>query len=514
MSQTQEIRAILHCRVSTARQKSEGYSLDHQLRVEREFAKSLNATIVKEIVSNFANEGDDREDLDEIFHLLQIGEANTVIFFDIDRTTRGGIGEWFLLTKEIQDLGGTIYYANRRVKAGESEESEAMDGFYAILANMEKRKIRTRTMYGFRSKVIRGEYPGHGKTNYGYKRVDKNIIPHEEYSLIIQEIFDRFTGWNNYNKQGVRDIKRELELRLISSPTGKTEWNIKTIYKILHNPIYKGSMQVFTWKSQGYIKSKNKKRYIKVNRRPSNEQITVSVPPIISELQWELAQQILGTGLENSPRNSRYDYLLAKRIRCGKCNCIMRGKRVQRKTKEHFYYRCHGQDVAFAHKCDMPTITMQTLDNSIWNWIESRLLDRHIKARAIDTALPKVNDSQVTALKQRLTKLEDEDNNLKRQARKGIINDEEFAEGRQEIKRERDSLQETIARLENKRANELLLEHHKEQVEYMLEQYKTAFHELPFNLRRQLIELLDIRVTVWDSGDIQIRSIFGIELIK
>lgn len=512
----EQIRMILHQRVSTLRQRVDGSGLDTQLRENREYAKALNAIVVKEITSDFANEGNDRADIDEIISLLKSGVADSVMFWDIDRSTRGGLGEWFLLTKELQSLGATIYYGHRRSKAGESPEEEAMDGVYAIFANLEKKKIKDRTMGGFKSKALQGKYIGHGRLNYAYQRVGNSIAP-DDNAIHIQDIFNRFTGWNGYTKQSVRDIVKSLygiptpaDTNInIRKSRGFGVWSEKTIYKILRNPIYKGVYTVHRYKSVGYTKSRNKQRYIKVVKRNSNEQISISVPAIVSELQWELAQQILDEGRTNSTRNTKHEYLLAKRIRCGECNCIMRGKVLNRKNKQYKHYRCHGNDASYAHVCTMSAVSADTLETQLWEWLQRRFLTEDNYARTLTADISTHNvDTQIQQLVERLNKLEDEDSNLRRQARKGIISDEELAESRIELKQEKQQLQETIERLQRKKNNEMLLNQHRQHVTDMLSKYKTVINELSFGERRALLEALDIRVTIWNTRDIMVKSVF------
>jgi site-specific DNA recombinase len=137
---------VLHARVSTEEQRKNGYSLEEMVRVLREYAAQLGATIVEEIASDFANEGPDRGDVERLLELAHSGEIDAVMFFNVGRATRGGPGEYWMLTETLKKAGVGIYFAEERRKVGDSPEDEFLYGMKAVWAQVEKHEIKQRTM--------------------------------------------------------------------------------------------------------------------------------------------------------------------------------------------------------------------------------------------------------------------------------------------------------------------------------------------------------------------------------
>jgi site-specific DNA recombinase len=106
--------------------------------------------------------------------------------------------------------------------------------------------------------------------------------------------------------------------------------------------------------------------------RPREEWIEVQVPPLVSESNFTKAKERMVKNKEQSQRSIRRKYLLSRRLRCGKCGYTFAGR--TRKGHNQFY-RCKGREQKPYSVCDMPAFRTDMVDNAVWDWVISLLLD-------------------------------------------------------------------------------------------------------------------------------------------
>jgi site-specific DNA recombinase len=105
--------------------------------------------------------------------------------------------------------------------------------------------------------------------------------------------------------------------------------------------------------------------------------IVRDVPAIVSENDWEAAQQVLASNRIMAKRNGREPYLLKGLIKCGLCGLTFSGMRIAR--QHDHYYRCNGRQQArglygiSGRKCPARTLNGDYVERLVWADIESFL---------------------------------------------------------------------------------------------------------------------------------------------
>jgi site-specific DNA recombinase len=106
--------------------------------------------------------------------------------------------------------------------------------------------------------------------------------------------------------------------------------------------------------------------------------IARTVPAVVSEQQWQAAQQALRANRIMCKRNIRQPYLLKGLIKCGLCGLTFSGMRTQPPQRDH-YYRCNGRQHArglyglSGKKCPSKTLNGDYVERLVWADIESFL---------------------------------------------------------------------------------------------------------------------------------------------
>src|SRR5439155_12735510 len=149
---------------------------------------------------------------------------------------------------------------------------------------------------------------------------------------------------------------------------GVAAWSKATIWAILRNPIYEGTLV--------YAKT----RYAELGRkggkvqRPDVEHVVVkeALPAIVPRGLWEAAQPKPGARRFGVGRPWQRPYLLSGLIPCGHCAKRFQGHRPVRRS-ERSYYVCGGYVSSGVAVCDGLRVSTAYLDEAVLDGIQKRL---------------------------------------------------------------------------------------------------------------------------------------------
>ncbi len=153
-------------------------------------------------------------------------------------------------------------------------------------------------------------------------------------------------------------------------------WSGAMIRNILKNETYAG-----TWhygKTKMVRDGKEHTRKQKPSRglgkqvpRPREEWIGVPVPALISNEDFEKVKDRMVKNKQQSKRSTRHQYLMSRRLRCGKCGYTYVGRTRRKKNQ---YYYCKGREQKPMSLCDMPNFRADIVNNAVWGWLKGLLL--------------------------------------------------------------------------------------------------------------------------------------------
>lgn len=151
----------------------------------------------------------------------------------------------------------------------------------------------------------------------GYKKDgNKRTIIDETTKDIVIRIFNMYLEGKSYQQ-----IANIFNKEKVLSPK---KWRDSTIQKIIENRVYMGDYE----------------QYKRIGKSQSIEPIIYMnvVEPIISRAMWEEAQ----LQKEKNQRAFTRDrvYIFFQKLKCPKCNSIMKCKRSGGKKKKYMYYNC------------------------------------------------------------------------------------------------------------------------------------------------------------------------------
>lgn len=366
--------AAIYARVSTMQQAADDrVSLNDQTDKMLVYAEQNNIHVPDAYHFREAASGlkDEREEYDKLRKLIRERKANALIVYASDRHTRDPIhGKIF--RAELRRSKATLHIVS---EGGEVDIYSAQGELMATIKDAFNRywldKI-LQTTYEKKQAYLRRGIPFlQGQVRFGYKRVGKRdkavAVVDEEVRPIIQRIYD--LADEEYSIYAIS--------RLISgtmAPGGRKkgfhrvrpegQWDHGAVRSILRDEVYAG---VFYGNRTEIIEDDNGKR--RTVERPRDEWVPVQVPPIISREQWERVQQKLDAANSERPkRHAKYNYLLARKLRCGVCGKSGTTYPAYRNGEVVLYYRCSTQTdpTRATLPCTLPMFRADTTDREVW----------------------------------------------------------------------------------------------------------------------------------------------------
>ena len=294
MKRNQDLRVFLYIRVSTQEQVKEGYSIGAQEERLRAYAKARGYTIVKVYTDpGYSGANTDRPALQEMIKQIELGIADLVLVYKLDRLSRSQKDTLFLIEEVF--LKHQVDFVSMNESFDTSTPfGRAMIGILSVFAQLEREQIRERTIMGKEARAKEGRWHGgggekHHATGYDYVEGELHIIEYE--AECVKMIFDE------YNKGlGVNKVLRLVDSKFPGVITTET-----TVRKILSNPLYTGKIR---YKGNVYDGLHE---------------------PIITQAQFDQTQEFLQKRTSSS-LPFRRSYLASGLIYCGHCGTRMTGK--------------------------------------------------------------------------------------------------------------------------------------------------------------------------------------------
>ena len=374
-------RAILYARVSTDEQAEKGYGLPGQLDAMRQYAARNGFEIMQEFQEDYTGRVAlaERPEGKKLTALLADSrQVDAVIAHRVDRIARDS----FFARLAVRDWlkrGLDVHTCD----VGRIDDDNGI--VFTIMnwqGNDDYKKIIANTSRGRNTKASQGKVVGTARPPYGYRFIkDANgkTIAFEIYepeARIVRLIYTWYVRGDEHGKQlTLMGVAMRLSGMGLLSPRqnnkrafSKTAWMSSTVRFILSNETYCG-----VWHYRKVDKSGGQVHY-----RDASERIAVSVPAIVGREIWERAQARREYNAKMSKRNSKREYLLRCRVRCG-CGRAMVGVMARGKAgKEYFYYACGASDQQVeTHQtiCSQKVVRCERLDNFVWESVKELFSD-------------------------------------------------------------------------------------------------------------------------------------------
>ena len=429
----------IYCRVSTIEQAEEGYSIDEQERLLRDWCNKMNYSVYK-VYSDRGISGKDIKNRPALRELLKDAEERKfqmVISWKINRISRK-LSD-VLKIVDILEQNNIAFNSYSEQFDNSTPAGKMQFQMMALIGEFERGTIAQNVKMGMCAKAKSGEWCGGQVLGYdlvpvenqeGAKRRKSKLTINKKEAESVRFIFNEYVSGKGY-----KAITNQLNKLGYKTKKGN-DFSVGSIREILTNPVYVGKVRY------NVRQNWSEKRRRNINANPI---ITDGLhEPIIDESLWDKVQAIMESKKGKPSRIYDGEYPLTGILRCPKCGAGMVISRTTNKladgTKKRIVYYCCG---AWKNKgtsvCNSNTIRVEKANEYVFNKL-SELLTNEKMVKAIVKNVNNERVRKINPAKKELSKIDNELEKLDKKRTKlfeayedEIITKEEFRERKEEL---------------------------------------------------------------------------------
>ncbi len=334
-------KAVVYCRVSSAKQTKVGDGLGSQQTRCREYARYKRLEVVEAFTDDMSGSLTTRPGMKDMLTFLRKHrgkEPVVVIIDDISRLARG-IEAHLQLRAAIGEAGGIL--KSPTIEFGEDSDSILVENMLASVSQHQREKNAEQTKNRMRARTMNGYWCFQAPVGYQYQRVAGHgnlLVRDEPNASTIQEALEGFAA-GRFETQV--EVKRFLESQP-EFPKDLPDGKIRNqrVFEIVRRPIY-----------AGYIEAKNWDIALRKGHHEG----------LIKYETFEKIQTRLKEGARAPARKDiNEDFPLRGFVQCGDCEKPLTACWSKSKTgKKHPYYLCHNKG-CISHRKSIPRDHMES----------------------------------------------------------------------------------------------------------------------------------------------------------
>lgn len=303
------MRVGLYPRVS-GHEQEDNYSIPEQIDRMKKYCESRDWMVYKIYTDSvYTGSNMDRPGLQDMIKDCESGKLDMVLVYKLDRLSRSQKDTLYLIEDvfEKNNVGFTSMTENFDTS---TPHGKFIIGILSVFAQLEREKIRERTMIGKDSRAREGKWHGSKWLPIGYDYIDGMLYPNEYEVMQIKEVADLFLKGTP-----VRTIERIVTKKGYKHKHG--EWDAKTVRRVLSNPLYIGML-------------KHRDKYYKGLH-----------DAILDQKTFDAIQKIMEQRKEEFGGAKPYQSLLGGLLFCKNC-----GARYARQSYngKYYAYMCHSRN--------------------------------------------------------------------------------------------------------------------------------------------------------------------------
>ncbi len=292
----------IYARVSSDRQKQE-QTIASQTTALKDWAKTQQYLVCPEWI--FEDEGYsgailNRPGLERLRDLAVEGQWEAILIYSPARLSRKYAYQ-VLLIEEFTRHGVEVMFL--RWPKADTPEDQLLLQFQGMIAEYERAQIAERTRRGKRHRAKAGSVNVLSGAPYGYRYHGKTEAMDAFYeileaeSIVVESVFELYTE----QAMSINAIARHPNDKEVATRHGASQWCRSSIWAMLRNPAYEGKACV------GKTEQTARQRVTRPLRqgggfsprdsshreKPRKDWIEISVPALVSEATFAMAQELL-----------------------------------------------------------------------------------------------------------------------------------------------------------------------------------------------------------------------------
>lgn len=325
-TKTEAQKALLYCRVSSAKQREEGHGLDSQEHRCRQYA-AMQGYMVEQVFPDDVSGGGDFMNRPGMVALLAYldehdDENYVVIFDDLKRFARDREFH-FKLRGALAMRGAEVECLNFRFE--DTPEGEFIETVFAAQGQLERLQNARQTKQKMRARVDKGYFIfGTAPLGYAYEKQPdggKMLAPVEPNASIMKEALEGFACGRF---QSAAEVQRFLEsFPSTARNNSRGGIHLQSVHTLMRSPIYAGYMTIKKWN---------------IHLKPARHKA------LISFATWQKVQERLdGISVAPARKDFNEDFPLRGCIECDSCGHPMTAAWAKGRNALYPYYFCQNK---------------------------------------------------------------------------------------------------------------------------------------------------------------------------
>ena len=331
-------KAVIYCRVSSAKQTVRGDGLGSQETRCREFAKYKGFEVVEVFRDDTSGSLTTRPGMQAMLAYLNARrkEPHAVIIDDISRLARGLMAHFELRVK-IDEAGGVL--VSPSIEFGDDSDSQLVENLLASVSQHQRQKNGEQTVNRMKARVQNGYWVFQAPVGYRYERVSghgKLLVRDEPNASVIAEALE---GYASGRFETQVEVRRFLE-RQPSFPKDLPNGEIRNqrVADLLNRVVYSGYVEAPNWG---------------VSLRKGHHDGLISFQTFQT-----IQARLKGTAKAPARKDISADFPLRGFILCNDCSTPLTACWSQGKSQKYPYYLCPTKGCASYRK----SIRRETLE--------------------------------------------------------------------------------------------------------------------------------------------------------
>ncbi|MBL1224203.1 recombinase family protein [Enterococcus sp. BWR-S5] len=328
-------RVALYIRVSTQEQAADGYSIQAQEQVGREYAKRMGYEVVKVYIDEGESGKSTKHRLayQQMMKDAKLGIFDLVVIWKLTRLGRNML-DTLITVEELLLYSIGLHSISEQFDITNST-GKLMLQLLGSFAEFERNQISENVQMTMQS-LVRDQKRYAGGRRLGYISGEdatgkKQLLIEPEEAKIIQLVYAKYLGGEGYraianylNRQGYQTVK-------------KNNFSTTAVKDILHNKIYGGYLEYAR-----YLNWDTKRRK---GKNPNPILVKGEHQPIIDEQTYQAVQERISLEDRSPQWNQSGENLLTGLLRCPECGAPMAASNVTNTVKGGIkkrirYYSC------------------------------------------------------------------------------------------------------------------------------------------------------------------------------
>lgn len=229
------MRVGLYPRVS-GHEQEDNYSIPEQIDRMKKYCESRDWMVYKIYTDSvYTGSNMDRPGLQDMIKDCESGKLDMVLVYKLDRLSRSQKDTLYLI-EDVFEKHGVGFTSMTENFDTSTPHGKFIIGILSVFAQLEREKIKERTMIGKDSRAKEGKWHGGRWVPIGYNYIDGMLYPDEYEAMQVREVADLFLKGTP-----IRTIERIMTKKGYRHKHG--EWEAKTIRRVLSNPVNIGMIK-------------------------------------------------------------------------------------------------------------------------------------------------------------------------------------------------------------------------------------------------------------------------------